>query len=213
MQVQLAVLLPEEIATALAARVAETLDASLVPAAPTRRGLFGRPRPAPAPSIAPEPTVVAVPAGQLHVPIAAFGNLPTGEVLRLGDVLEEAVATARPADLRVGGVGEELPEAVALALDGDVDGLAAVARSVSGAVEGLGLFIDRRRFRPAVVVARSRPAAGPEATEELDRVRGALESHRSAPWTLDHLSLLRVDHQGDADRLVEVRPLLLGARH
>ncbi|MGN6783215.1 MAG: 2'-5' RNA ligase family protein [Marmoricola sp.] len=210
MQVQLGVLVPEEIAVALSSRVTETLQASSAPPALERRGLFGRARPAPAPAVPREEEVLAVPAGQLHVPVAAFGNLPTGEVLRLGDVLEESVAAARAADLCIAGLAPEEPDAAAVALDGDVDGLTSVARSVSGTVEGLGLFIDRRRFRPAVVVARARLVGGVGAAGELSRLRAAMGSYRSAPWTMDHLSLLRLEHDNGVDRLVEVRRLPLG---
>lgn len=212
MQVQLGVLLPEEIAMALSSRVAETLQESSAPAPRPRRALFGRARPAPAPAVPAEPAVIEVSAEQLHVPIAAFGNLPTGEVLRLGDVLEEGVAEAHAADLCVAGPAPEQPDAVSVAVGGDVEGLTAVARSVSGTVEGLGLFIDRRRFRPAVVVARSRVVGGQDAAAELSRLRAGLETYRSQDWTMDHLSLLRMEHEGTVDRLVEVRRLPLGPR-
>ncbi|MGN6251959.1 MAG: 2'-5' RNA ligase family protein [Marmoricola sp.] len=210
MQVHLGVLVPTDVAEAVTARVAAAAQAVPAPDVRPRRRLFGRAA-VPVPPTTAEPDVAPLATGQVQISIAAFGNLPTGEVHRLGDRLEDAAAGWPAPRVRVAGLDEtDQAGVVAVALGGEVEELREVARGVTRTAEGLGLFVDRRRFRPAVVVARAAPGAGPEAAGSLSRVRAALRECESAPWTVEALSLLRIEHDGGVDRLAEVRRLPLG---
>lgn len=210
MQVHVGVVVPAEVLAPITRLVEEARAVPLPTHAAPRRRLFGRDRTPPAAPASVESPVLPVPAGQAHVSIAVFGNLPTGDVQRLGDVIAEAAADWPAPRLHVAGVdGQEQPGAVGVALGGELDALTAVARGVTGSVEALGLFVDRRRFRPAVVVAQVAAASAPDA-DTLARVRAALAGHHGEPWTVDHLSLLKVEHDAGVRRFAELRQLPLG---
>lgn len=210
MQLQVGLLPPRGILESVAevVRACESERAQPAPA-PSRRGLLkrlggGRAGEAPPP---PAPPLDLVPADQAYVPIASFGNLTRPESMRLVEALAAAAAQCPAPRLSVGGLAETVLDGeVALALGGDVDGLTQLARGITRSVERLGLFVDRRRFRPALLVATA--SAGADA-ESLARVTAALSEHAAQAWAVEHLSLLQMGYDLGAARLEEVEQLAL----
>lgn len=152
-------------------------------------------------------------ADQACVPMARFGNLTVPESMRLAEEIGADAAGWPAPRLYAEGLGATVTEgSLAVGLHGDVDELTDIARGVTRSVERLGLFVDRRAFRAALVVATVRVGAGPGSSEDVDRVNGVLAAHRGAPWIVDHLSLLKLVHDEGMPRLREVAQLPLAMR-
>lgn len=155
------------------------------------------------------PVLVDVPVEQLRLPITAFGNLTSSDSRRLGDALAEAAADwDRPTVQFAGGGALEFPgdRNVWARLDGDLDALASVARGVTSCVERLGLFVDRRIFRPMLAVASvTESTTGPD----LDAVVGALQDFRGQSWEVDSV-VLTTDPAGDGSALQEFERIPVG---
>ena len=142
--------------------------------------------------VVPGQGVTPIPADWLHVLLAQFGNLPSEMVPRLSSTLAEAMPDLTPAPtLRLAGgdVTEERSFHVIVAkVSGEVDELVRLARDVGVVVQTRRLYVDRRRFQPALPVATLDPAAPVEAAAGL---LSALEQYEGPEWTLAGLSLMR----------------------
>jgi len=153
-----------------------------------KRGLFGRRS---ADVVAPQqpPVLIDVPIDSLRLPITSFGNLTTNDARRLVAALSEAAAGwAWPVVRFAGGGALEFPgdRAVWARLDGDVVGITAIARDVTTTVERLGLFVDRRAFRPMLAVATVTEST---VGSDLEQVVDALDGLSGQPWQVDTVVL------------------------
>jgi hypothetical protein len=158
------------------------------------RGLFRRstPEPAPAPS---RPLLDVVRDDRLVLPITDFGNVTSVDARRLIDAVQAACADfPRGVSVRVSG-GAALIDpndrsvwAEIEVADDDLDVLRTIAREVVSAVEPLGLFCDRRQFRPRFAVATINDAT---TVEHLEQVLAALSAYRSEPWEIAEVAILQ----------------------
>ena len=165
-------------------------------AGPGRRGLFGRrtSEPAAATDPSPPPLRVIDPEGVL-VPVTDLGNLASGDARRVLDALTAACAELPPGPtVRISG-GSALIDpddrcvwAELAASDEEVDALRTVANTIVSAVQPLGLFCDRRQFRPRFPVATITDTT---TVDHLERVLGALTSYASDPWTVGEIALVQ----------------------
>jgi len=153
------------------------------------RGLFGRRR-RPEPAPVSEPMLDLLPAAQMHLLVARFGNLPLAEATRLAAALDqEAPAWATPRLHLSGGVALE-PEGddgVWVKLAGDLDELDAVRQGVARVAQRLQLFVDRRTFRPHVKVGTINRWT---TTPYLEELLAALDGFQGTAWWQTTVSLL-----------------------
>jgi hypothetical protein len=142
--------------------------------------------------VTPRSGLTPIAAEHLNVVIAQFGNLPSDEVPRLTAALAEAMPDLGVAPtLSVGGgsiADERSYQVVVAELGGDLERLAEFVHDIAIVAATRRLFIDRRRFRPALPVATIDPGTPPEAA---GGVVSALEAHQGPEWTLSGLSLMR----------------------
>jgi 2'-5' RNA ligase len=127
----------------------------------------------------------------MALPVAGFGNVTSGDAVRLTAALKTAAAGSSGATVRIaGGTALEFPEDrnVWARLEGDLDALKAMAREVTQVVEQLGFFVDRRRFRPMLCVATVTDATTAPA---LEAAVEALEAFSGEPWSVDHVWLMK----------------------
>jgi 2'-5' RNA ligase len=132
----------------------------------------------------------AVSARDMQISLAGFRNLPQGEAVRLAATLRDAAAGWESPLLRFGGATAlEWPSdrSVWVTLGGDVDQLTEIARKVPIVAQQLGLFLDRRRFRPWLEVGS---VNGATTAPYLEKLVATLDDF-SADWRLDSVSLLR----------------------
>lgn len=164
---------------------------------PRKRGFLRRQGEPSVPEDVP-PVLLDVAVEALRLPITAFGNLAANDLRRLVAALEEAAADWPQPTVRFSGGGAlEFPgdAAVWARLDGEVEALGGIAREVTRCVERLGLFVDRRVFRPALAVATVTTST---VGEDLEAVVGALDALQGRPWTVDAV-VLTTDTRADGN--------------
>ncbi len=76
--------------------------------------------------------------------------------------------------------------------------------------QALGLFLDRRDFRPTMAVAPLPVAGEVDAGPTVEAVAQAMAGYRGEPWTVEHLSLLR--QATDTSPLIEHAQVPLSTR-
>jgi 2'-5' RNA ligase len=174
-------------------------------AAPSSKGILGRlgRHRADVPEDVERPVMLDhVPVADMRLPVTGFGNLTTTDVQRVTDAVREAAAQWSPLTVRfAGGTALDFPGdwSVWARLEGDVDALMAMARSVPASVEPLGFFVDRRMFRPMLSVATvTRETTGPFLQEVVD----ALDAFRGEEWPVELTFLKETFVDGRAE-LVE----------
>jgi len=158
------------------------------------RGVLGRlgRRRADDPVEVPEvpPMLEHIPIEDMRFPVTGFGNLTTNDARAVTNSIAEAAAAWPAPTVRfAGGTALDFPGdwSVWAKLEGDVDELMAVGRGVPQAVERLGFFVDRRKFRPMLSVATvTTSTTGPFLQQVVD----ALDAFRGEPWTVE-VSVLR----------------------
>jgi 2'-5' RNA ligase len=187
---------------------ASTPDPAPDPGPDPKRGLLRR-RPAPVVPHDVPPVLEPVAVEQLRLPITGFGNLTATDSRRMFDALTRAAAGWDRPTVHFGGGGAlEFPgdRAVWARVEGDVEALMTIARGVTSAVEKLGLFVDRRVFRPMLAVATvTTSTTGPD----LEAVVGALEAFRGQDWVVDAV-LITSDPSGDGSALQEIERIPIG---
>lgn len=173
-------------------------------AAPSSKGLLGRlgRHRADVPEDAGPVMLEHVPVDDMRLPVTGFGNLTTTDVHRITEAVREAAAQWPPLTVRfAGGTALDFPGdwSVWARLEGDVDALMALARSVPESVEPLGFFVDRRMFRPMLSVATvTQDTTGPFLQQVVD----ALDAFRGEEWPVELTLLKEVFVDGRAE-LVE----------
>lgn len=134
------------------------------------------------------------PVDALQMSVTAFGNVSKGDLPHLAKALGVASENwPPPATVRfAGGAALEWPgdTAVWAKLDGEVETLEAVARSIDPAAARVGFAVDRRRFRPMLPLARVTSATELPA---LERLMARLEEYAGPEWTADRLTLVKTN--------------------
>lgn len=105
----------------------------------------------------------------IHLTLKFLGSVPDENVRGITDALAAAIEPfelhVRPAHL--GTFGGSRVRVVWVGLDGDVDGLAALAERVEGAVEALGFARERQPFTGHLTLARVREQASVAERREV----------------------------------------------
>jgi RNA 2',3'-cyclic 3'-phosphodiesterase len=185
-------------------------------AQPAPRGLLRRlsgrssaPVASPAPDDDPEldrPTV-----DQMYLPITSFGNVTTGDAVKLANALRDEAETWRRPEVRFrGGAALEFPgdESVWAKLDGDIDALMTIGRGVPLLVQRLGFFVDRRQFRPWLAVGTiTDHTTAPYLQEVVD----ALDAFEGRTWTVESVVLMKRPPESDGGGIEEVERMPLRA--
>ena len=120
-----------------------------------------------------------IPVERWHLTIAFYGEVPDESLPGVSDMVERKLSRRPepgPMELSFAGAGQFARRALWIGVDGDVDRLRAVARSVS---------TDRRPYRPHLTVARLR--GGQDASLAAE----ALSSYVGPRWRADIVRLVR----------------------
>ena len=131
-----------------------------------------------------------VPADLLQIPMATFGNVSQVDAVKLADAFVKQAEDWAPMELCfAGGTALEWPgdESVWAKLDGDLEQLATLGRSIPQAVARLGYLVDRRKFRSWVSIGQITDSTTPVFLQALV---DALEAYRGPVWTSRELCLL-----------------------
>jgi 2'-5' RNA ligase len=180
------------------------------PVEPRRR--FGRRLPTGGAHVAGRPPTVVTATRELEtpslaamfLPLSGFGNVTLADAATLAAALRAEAATwERPTLVLAGGTALEFPgdDAVWVRLEGDLERLETIGRGVPMTVQRLGFFVDRRQFRPWLAVGR---ITGETTAPYLERLVAALDAHRSDPWTVTHISIIRRPNEADSEDDFEI---------
>lgn len=142
------------------------------------------------------PGVTTTPPERLDIPVAGFGNLVDKDARRLVRELRAQLAELSPPVVRFSGVCADDGGEVSVGLAGDLERLTELARIVPKAAQSVRIFVDRRRFQPALVVGSvSQQAPG----SRVDTVLGSLRGWASADWAVSGVTVIRTRwERGDA---------------
>jgi 2'-5' RNA ligase len=181
------------------------LRAALVPpteAVERLRALGGR--------LAQLPGIRAVEPSRVDVPIAGLGNVVDQDASRFAGVLAECLSDLPPVLVRPAAV-EVVDDDVTVRLDGDTDTLAAVARAVGTAAERIHVYIDRRGFRPAVVVATAVGTRPGSPVHRLLSGPDVLRDLAGVDWSVAQVDLVRTRWFGGEARAETAYRIPFGA--
>jgi RNA 2',3'-cyclic 3'-phosphodiesterase len=147
---------------------------------------------------------------EMYLPLAGLGNVALGDATKLANALRSQVATWDQAELVFAGAAAlEFPgdQSVWVKIDGDLDALSAIAKGLPLAVQRLGFFVDRRKFRPWLSVGTITDTT---TAAYLERLVAALDQFRGQPWTVDSVRLLKwVPEVEDVRRFEEMERMPL----
>jgi RNA 2',3'-cyclic 3'-phosphodiesterase len=115
---------------------------------------------------------------QWHITLAFLGEV--GQPQSLYDGLRDAAGRTPPFDLNLAGSGAFTGSRVVwTGVDGDLDGLAALASEVQQACRSAGVPLERRRFKPHLTVGR---------TGRIDPA--TLSGYDGPPWRVHEVELV-----------------------
>ena len=141
-----------------------------------------------------------VPADYLYVLITRFGNLTEDVGTRLARALAAELADAPRAEVRFGAPRITEDGEVVVELEGDLETVWDLARAVPMIAEHRRLYVDRRVFRPELLLARSTLAPDSSLVE---RLLAGTTHWSSGLWETDGISLMRTRWQAGDDRSEE----------
>lgn len=177
---------------------------------PEHRGLFGRRHKSPSvgQAVGPDPLDLLV-VESMSLPITGFGNLTTNDAYAIAAALEAAAGSWSTPTVRfAGGAALDFPGDwnVWAKLTGEVDALAEIARKVVHEVEPLGFFVDRRKFRPMLALAKvNATTTGPY----LESVVEALDGFEGQEWEVGDVVITALATTGGGSAFTEFRRIPL----
>jgi 2'-5' RNA ligase len=134
------------------------------------------------------PSIRWTPSDDWHLALAYFGNISRTDLDRLEHAMAEITETWPPMEVRVQGLGAFPEPDEANALWAHVhepnDLLPKLSSAVLAGVKGFGWILDRRVFRPQVMLGRSSQPV--DAQPFLD----AVGSYEGPSWTFDTIAAL-----------------------
>jgi 2'-5' RNA ligase len=129
----------------------------------------------------------------IHLTLKFLGSVPADNIGSITDALAAAIEPlelhVRPA--RLGTFGGARTRVVWVGLGGDVDGLAALAGRVEGALEPLGFARERRPFTGHLTLARVRERVSVAEQREVAALIGRTGIPDLPPVALSEVSLIR----------------------
>ncbi len=106
-----------------------------------------------------------VPARNLHLTLRFLGEITETQMARVTEAAREAVASASPFSITLGGVGAfpspRSPRVVWVGVTAGADRLVALARALEAALRQREFPAEARPFQPHLTVARARPEGRP----------------------------------------------------
>lgn len=192
--VQAAVLAPRPELMVLLTEIVQRVAASDPQDARPRRGVLLRRRRA---QPVEDPSMTLLPPEGMFISLATFGMVTVRRQQELAEALRRDVAggACRRLSLRFErGHLQAGPDAAAahtawMGIGGDSKDLARLSDAVGLSVQSLGIFIDRRRFRPAMRLGEVPTGA---TQDYRDRLSAQLAEYRGPTWPADAISLLQL---------------------
>jgi 2'-5' RNA ligase len=131
----------------------------------------------------------------IHLTLKFLGSVPSERVPEIVDRLAREVASSRPFQLTVGGLGlfpnQRAPRVIWLALLGDLAALAACQERVESATVPLGFPREKRPFQPHLTLGRVREGTAPAQLAAIGRLPAEWPTGASEPFPVTSISLMQ----------------------
>ncbi|MER5961509.1 RNA 2',3'-cyclic phosphodiesterase [Streptomyces sp. NPDC002057] len=124
-----------------------------------------------------------------HITLAFLGELPVGTVPLLRPPLADLAASRRPVELALRGGGHFDERVLWSGIDGDLEGLHALAAGVRAVVEECGVPFEDRPLRPHLTLARARR----DDPSSVVEVAAGLAGFSGSRWRAGRLHLVGSD--------------------
>ncbi|WP_182379943.1 hypothetical protein [Nocardioides sp. WS12] len=152
------------------------------------------------------PGVRSAPNDRLDVPIASLGNVSRADTAQLARRIAASAGPETLPQVGLSGVHLQPDGDIGITVTGDVTGLYGIAGAVGKSAERIHVYIDRRAFRPLLVVAQideQKPGSRVEPT--LAR----MEDWTCMSWTVADVALIQIRwHMGlPFSEIVEFVPI------
>ena len=109
----------------------------------------------------------------IHLTLKFLGDVPEKMIPKITDTLKEAISKYRRGKYslsKVGTFGGRRPRVVWAGIDGNIEAIAEMAKSIDNAMAKLGFEREKRKFSPHFTVGRIRK---PQGTDRLlSRIKG-----------------------------------------
>ncbi|MER7949414.1 RNA 2',3'-cyclic phosphodiesterase [Streptomyces sp. NPDC096079] len=125
-----------------------------------------------------------------HITLAFLGELPAATVPLLRAPLAEIAAARRPVELALRGGGHFDDRVLWSGIEGDLDGLHALADEVRTAVKECGIPFEGRPLRPHLTLARARRDDPASVLE----IAAGLVGFNGRRWPAERLHLVASDY-------------------
>jgi 2'-5' RNA ligase len=141
------------------------------------------------------PNIKWVAAGNIHVTLKFLGDVPGARIDEIERRLEPICAATPPMRLSVAGLGAfpsaRAPRVVWAGLQGDIELLSSLARSVDAALVTLGYPAESRPFTPHLTLARVRQEASGDVRARLGDVVLRTRMAQPLPFQAGSASIMR----------------------
>ena len=133
----------------------------------------------------------------IHLTLKFLGNVPVARIAEIEQAIRQACASFAPFDISLAGAGcfpnARRPRVIWVGVDGDVETLNRLQRSIESELSSIGFATEKRRFHPHLTLARIRDSARPHEREEMAKLIAAAQVDTSASMTVQDISLMRSD--------------------
>ena len=141
------------------------------------------------------PDIKWVTSGNIHVTLKFLGDVPGARIDAIGRSLEPVCAATPPMRLSVAGLGAfpspRAPRVVWAGLQGDIELLSSLARSVDAALVTLGYPAESRPFTPHLTLARVRQEASGDVRARLGDIILRTRMAQPLPFQAGSASIMR----------------------
>ncbi len=153
---------------------------------------------------------------KVHLTLKFLGEIPAGQVQKVGEAAARITATTPPFDLEAGGVGvfpnPRRPRVVWVGIREESGLLRRLQANLETALAGLGFSPENRPFSPHLTLGRTRQRTSPGQARHLGQVVTALQVPSLGRWTVHEIVVMRSDLRPDGPIYTPQRVLPLEGR-
>lgn len=135
------------------------------------------------------PGVRSAPGDRLDVPIASLGNVSKADADELARRIAASTGPATLPQVGLARVHLQPDGDVGVDVTGDVTGLYEIAGAVGKSAEKIHVYIDRRAFRPSLIVAQIDPQ---KPGSRVESTLARMDGWTGMSWTVTDVALIQI---------------------
>ena len=151
----------------------------------------------------------------IHLTLKFLGDVSPDRVEDIERAIQRACLQCAPFSVSLSDTGcfphSQRPRVVWVGLDGDVESLAQLQRSVESELVGVGFAAERRRFQPHLTLARIKRNARPHERARLGEFISMAKIDESVSMVVRKVSLMRSELRPSGAVYTRLAAISLGA--